>query len=272
MLAGCSENIRVDSVEALAMEGLDPEDPASLAELSSDLLDALHLKDALARQCVLALKCAADDESGAWGGEMPGNEKSGQRLRPSQPIPTDSAYAEESARPKGRRAVGTERLNLGGFVSRVFEQRDRRGSQAQEVVPGLFLGGFKAADNAAEHRRLGITHIVNATSHRLDAPHAKVLCLHLKDCDGNQDISCHFHSVNEFLNEALDAGCAALVHCVRGVSRSTALVCAYIMSRSELDVDQALSLVRQSRPVANPRAGFVSQLKDFRKQQCKTCK
>lgn len=268
LLEGCPAAVTRQFVEALVAEGLDPEDTASLVELTPQLLDALGLDDQNGRDCVLALVCSANEDAVAkhslnsartqrrWSRQSPltGTAPSvpdGCELQVSTPPPED-----EKGKPWG----------VGAFERRVFQQTDRRGVQAQEVVPGVFLGGFAAATNAQEQRKFGITHIVNATSRRLDVPGAKVLCLHLKDADGDQDISCHFWPVIAFIEEALAAGNAALVHCIRGVSRSSTLVCAYIIARGGRGMQEALALVQQARPVAKPRPGFIGQLKAFNLQ------
>merc|ERR1711871_583657 len=128
-------------------------------------------------------------------------------------------------------------------------------------------GSFEAAKNREELRRLGITHIVNATSHALKAEsNIKIMCLNLRDCDGKQDIARYFWPVIEFIDEARASGSSVLVHCVRGVSRSTTLVCAYVMARYGLSAGDAVKLAREARSVANPRDGFIKQLGAFRPQ------
>jgi len=238
LLEGCPNDVVKCFVDTLVAEGLDPEDSASLVELTPQLLDALHLNDHVARERVLAVAQSATDR---------GRNETAVLANPAE----DKEHVP---------------LCITHFEGRVFAQTDRRGAQAQEVVPGVFLGSFKAAMNTEEQQRLGITHIVNATSHQLDAPGARVLCLFLRDCDGDQDISKDFPRVIKFIDEARAAGSAVLVHCVRGVSRSSALVCAYIMARSDLDAQDALTLVQKARPVAKPRPGFVQQLKVFKQQ------
>ncbi|EAN81821.1 putative dual specificity protein phosphatase [Trypanosoma cruzi] len=53
---------------------------------------------------------------------------------------------------------------------------------------------------------------------------------------------------------------AVVVHCLVGVSRSVSVVMAYIMKRTGCSKDEALLLVKNARPVANPNPGFHSQL------------
>ncbi len=55
------------------------------------------------------------------------------------------------------------------------------------------------------------------------------------------------------------------VHCARGVSRSGAVVLAYLMQQQGLTFDQALSTVREGRAVVTPNVGFSAELKELEK-------
>lgn len=53
------------------------------------------------------------------------------------------------------------------------------------------------------------------------------------------------------------------VDSIAGVSRSTTVVAAYIMSVTSLDWREALGAIKVSRAMANPNYGFQRQLQDF---------
>ncbi|KAF2195188.1 phosphatases II [Zopfia rhizophila CBS 207.26] len=52
-----------------------------------------------------------------------------------------------------------------------------------------------------------------------------------------------------------------LVHCLQGVSRSGAVIVAYLMRTRSLDYESALALARGSRSVITPNSGFADQLR-----------
>jgi hypothetical protein len=54
-----------------------------------------------------------------------------------------------------------------------------------------------------------------------------------------------------------------LVHCQQGVSRSCAVVTAYLMAQNGRSVVEALEYVQKRRPQAQPNIGFMAQLQDF---------
>lgn len=54
-----------------------------------------------------------------------------------------------------------------------------------------------------------------------------------------------------------------LVHCSKGVSRSTSMVVAYLMKIQDMSFDEALQFVSEKRPVANPNASFRRQLQEY---------
>ena len=53
------------------------------------------------------------------------------------------------------------------------------------------------------------------------------------------------------------------VHCFAGVSRSVAIVCAYIMWKLKWNYDTTMAFVKAKRIVAKPNEGFVRQLMEI---------
>ncbi|EFJ25293.1 hypothetical protein SELMODRAFT_27743, partial [Selaginella moellendorffii] len=76
-----------------------------------------------------------------------------------------------------------------------------------------------------------------------------------------EDIVCVLYDVFDFLELVREqAGCQVLVHCSEGVSRSAALVIAYMMWRDRKNFDQAFDRMKSLRGSTNPNLGFVFQL------------
>ncbi|PNF41472.1 Serine/threonine/tyrosine-interacting protein [Cryptotermes secundus] len=141
----------------------------------------------------------------------------------------------------------------------------------QEIVPGLFLGPYSAAmksklDHLMHH---GITHIVcvrqDIEAHfiRPNFPERfEYLVLDIAD-NVTENIIQHFPKVRQFVDESLSNGGKTLIHGNAGISRSAALVLAYIMEKYGLSCKDAFSMVQQRRFCINPNEGFMAQLTEF---------
>lgn len=71
----------------------------------------------------------------------------------------------------------------------------------------------------------------------------------------------HFDEVADFINEHVENGENVLVHCAAGISRSTTLVLYYMLKyRGYETVEEALAMVREARPDAEPNHAFLSVL------------
>ena len=137
-----------------------------------------------------------------------------------------------------------------------------------EVAPGLYLGDRKDAKDRAALRRLNIQSIVNCTPPKSEDPGAgcpsfferelRYLRVPIYDSPA-EDAAEHFASVLDFISSRLHHG-GVLVHCNRGVSRSTTFVVAHLMKARALDPAAALELVRAARPQAEPNTAFLKQL------------
>jgi protein-tyrosine phosphatase len=68
-----------------------------------------------------------------------------------------------------------------------------------------------------------------------------------------------FHIIR-LMDSYISKGKQVLVNCYAGVSRSTTIVIAYLMYKNKMNLQDALTFVRQKRPIINPNYGFVCQL------------
>ena len=55
-----------------------------------------------------------------------------------------------------------------------------------------------------------------------------------------------------FIDEAIEAGGAALVHCASGAHRSASIVCGYLMVKQKAKLENIYPIVFHSRPIALP--------------------
>ncbi|KAL7384264.1 hypothetical protein ABVT39_027062 [Epinephelus coioides] len=135
-----------------------------------------------------------------------------------------------------------------------------------EVWPNLYLGDMFMSHDKLGLWQLGVTHVLNAS-------HGKLCCKGSDDFYGTTvkyygvpandlptfDLSPFFYPAAEFIHQALTSGGKVFVHCAVGVSRSAALVLAYLMIHHHLSLLSSVRCVQQKRWIF-PNRGFLRQL------------
>ncbi|KAM9349705.1 dual specificity protein phosphatase 18 [Symphorus nematophorus] len=134
-----------------------------------------------------------------------------------------------------------------------------------QITPTLFLGGADAPLNAALMSQKGITLIVNATISHACPAYPGVECVRVPVSDlPSARLGDHFDRVAERIHGNRAGG--TLVHCAAGMSRSPALVMAYLMRYRGVTLRQAHRWVQDSRPYVRLNAGFWEQLLQYERR------
>ena len=81
-----------------------------------------------------------------------------------------------------------------------------------------------------------------------------------------EQIECVFYDAIQFIEDARKQNGKIYVHCVQGVSRSATICLCYLIYKEKLTFNEALSLIKDRRPVANPNMTFIAQLICFYKR------
>ncbi|CAD8163175.1 unnamed protein product [Paramecium octaurelia] len=76
------------------------------------------------------------------------------------------------------------------------------------------------------------------------------------------NISQYFQTAIDWIERGFNIG-GVLVHCMAGVSRSAAIVIAYLIEKKKMTYYQAFTFVKSKRPQINPNKGFANQLIQF---------
>jgi hypothetical protein len=130
------------------------------------------------------------------------------------------------------------------------------------IRENLFLGSDLVARNKELLMNNGITHILNC---------AKITCddyfpedftyksMNLYD-SGSQNLIGLFFETVEFMESAIANGGRVYVHCVQGVSRSSAFMLAFLIWKERETFRNILEDVKSKRVVCSPNAGFIVQL------------
>lgn len=142
---------------------------------------------------------------------------------------------------------------------------DAENAVVSPILPFLFLGNERDAQDLDLLLRLNIGYVVNVTTH-LPLYHqtSGLRYKRLPATDNSkQNLRQYFEEVFEFIEEAYQSGQGVLVHCQAGVSRSATIVIAYLMKHTLMTMTDAYKYVRSRRPVVSPNLNFMGQLLEF---------
>ena len=113
-------------------------------------------------------------------------------------------------------------------------------------------------------RELGIGAVVTVAYEARDIAHPpdiKRLQIDMVDAV-EEKIYAYFNTTYHFIENNLQKT-NVLVHCVAGVSRSPAVVLAYMMRKYNLTLREAWLVVDSKRNYINPNVGFMKQLEQY---------
>ena len=136
------------------------------------------------------------------------------------------------------------------------------------LPPFLYLGPRSAASSKPFLTENSITDVLSIGSN----PYAKVDGITYHRLSLNDSASSSILKVVDAACEVIDgveiaskkgAGKKILVHCFAGISRSPAVVTAYLMKRKGMTLKAALGQIVRVRPQVSPNSGFLQQLKEM---------
>ncbi|XP_077166287.1 dual specificity protein phosphatase 22-A-like isoform X2 [Paroedura picta] len=157
-----------------------------------------------------------------------------------------------------------------GICGRVCQGRNpAMGSGMSKIVEGLYLGNIRDSEDRESLGKHGITHILSVHNNaKPSLEDMTYLCISASD-SSNQNLLQHFKESIRFVHECRLRGGRCLIHCLAGVSRSTTLLVAYLMTVSNLGWEECLAAVKAVRSYAGPNSGFQQQLQEYEKTSLK---
>ncbi|XP_005101100.1 dual specificity protein phosphatase 19 [Aplysia californica] len=181
---------------------------------------------------------------------------------------------------RGLRKTETTVTNADG--SRVVEGKDEEGTlyrrpsesschgfvvdtaedlQVAEVEEGLIMGSQDVAHDFETLKKFGVTHILNVATgvENLFPNHFTYQTQEFRDLP-EFPIFHGFEKAINFIDEGRSSGGCVLVHCNAGISRSAAIVMAYLITKNKMSVNESFSYLRSKRPPTCPNPGFLIQL------------
>ena len=142
-----------------------------------------------------------------------------------------------------------------------------------EITPNLFLGNMWSTDPNVLNQH-GIEVVLNVSREETDVNKGRYkLHSHLVlKIDDNASASQKMLSeiipksmryLDQFLHESAPKQRRVLIHCVAGVSRSSTIVCAWLMKNYGMTRDKALTFMKSRRSVVHPNDGFMKVLQQW---------
>lgn len=114
------------------------------------------------------------------------------------------------------------------------------------IVNLAYINPF--VSNGVEHGKLTIKSNANK----------KIYCLGVYDTDN--DTSLFIELIGKVI---FDISKKILFHCQAGKSRSVCMALAYLCIKEKMSVDDGIRLIKEKRPIVNPRPLFVEAVKKF---------
>ncbi|CAF0884529.1 unnamed protein product [Didymodactylos carnosus] len=140
-----------------------------------------------------------------------------------------------------------------------------------EIIPGLYLGNEADAKNYDLLEKNNIKSIINVTTcvpcyFESELDYLRLPC---NDTSG-QNLTEYFNeNTFQFIKNSLDNKKNVLIHCKAGISRSPAILIAYLMNYHHSEfrtMNDAYNHVKQKRSIVSPNLNFMGQLIQFEKK------
>jgi dual specificity MAP kinase phosphatase len=132
----------------------------------------------------------------------------------------------------------------------------------EDGSPFLYLGEAGAAlFPVSILQKYNIHHILNVTGSEPNVHKYGLNYMRLNIPDSVEfDIFPYFHSSYHFIRDAYEKKQGVLVHCQAGISRSTAIVIAYLMRQFKMTLRDSIMHIKDKRKVIRPNYGFYQSL------------
>ncbi|CAD8082978.1 unnamed protein product [Paramecium sonneborni] len=129
---------------------------------------------------------------------------------------------------------------------------------------GIYLGNIDAAQDSQLLNQFKIGAVLQILDQSVPVQGAYKLWIMAED---SEDFPLHkyFDQCIRFI-ENQSKKTNVLIHCYAGISRSAAIVAAYIMQKYNWSVNQSILHIQNKRRIVSPNSGFMKQLREFEKK------
>ncbi|MEZ2336326.1 dual specificity protein phosphatase family protein [Mucilaginibacter sp. RCC_168] len=133
-----------------------------------------------------------------------------------------------------------------------------------QITADLFLGSQYNRVGLRKMKALGITGIINMRVHSVytKAQYEGFHYLHLPTPDNSPPAMDMLIKGADFADAEIKGGGKVYIHCRQGLGRGPTMTIAYLL-KTGLNVEDAIALIKKTRPFINPRPGQVQRLKEL---------
>jgi protein-tyrosine phosphatase len=133
-----------------------------------------------------------------------------------------------------------------------------------QITANLFLGSQYNKIGIKKLRKLGVTAIVNMRIHSVykKARFVGIKYLHLPTVDNTPPSIEDLLTGATFIENEINAGGKAYIHCRQGLGRGPTMTLAYLI-KIGTTLPDAMALIKHVRPFINPRPEQLKQLEEF---------
>lgn len=146
-------------------------------------------------------------------------------------------------------------------------------TSSQEILPGLFLGDYEAYRRISQGKDRHFSTVIKVTAQSQNDPKQETFYAPLPDGIVQVDIGMDLEDAEsswpvlrarlpqalQAIDQALQSRQKVLVYCTQGVSRSVAVVIAYLCTRYGVSIEKANNFIKTKRPQIETR--FLPALK-----------
>mmetsp|Transcript_29043 Transcript_29043/g.81251 ORF Transcript_29043/g.81251 Transcript_29043/m.81251 type:complete len:217 (+) Transcript_29043:179-829(+) len=134
----------------------------------------------------------------------------------------------------------------------------------------ILQGGEDVLDDEAFFKEHGISHVMSichrtiGSTARTEANIPEDNIYFIREMDTHStNLSQYFVKTTKFIHEARKKGGNVYVHCSAGISRSSTITLAYMMTFYDRPLDELLPRLEHRRSCVNPNHGFMRQLLEW---------
>lgn len=137
------------------------------------------------------------------------------------------------------------------------------------IIPNLYLGNIKAANNIEFLKKNNICAIINCTENDNFSDYFKdksKFRLSIKDSKDNDNMNKFKNDIIDsidFIEESLNNNKPVFVHCYWGLMRSATVIAAYLIKKYNISKLDAINIVKEQRPMALSSIYNFNEILDF---------